>query len=82
MAGNEKEAATQSVNRFNGEDEDEDPGKQLKKWKTWAQAEMMTIRDLQDDQKAPWLLTLLDGKAWDACEHLTLDQLAKRVAIS
>eukprot|EP00435_Cladocopium_sp_Y103_P057771 s2526_g20.t1 len=75
MAGNEKEAASHgSCKRFNGDDED--PGKQLRKWKTWAQAKMMTIKDLKPTQKAPWLLTLLDGKAWDACEHLTLDQLA------
>ena len=75
MAGTEKDgAAGSSVKRFSGDDED--PGKQLKKWKTWARAKMMTLKDLTTQQKAPWLLTLLDGKAWDACEHLTLEQLA------
>eukprot|EP00435_Cladocopium_sp_Y103_P036191 s2735_g9.t1 len=75
MAGNEKDSAAGSaVKRFAGDDED--PGKQLKKWKTWARAKMMTLKDLTKQQRAPWLLTLLDGKAWDACEHLTLEQLA------
>eukprot|EP00435_Cladocopium_sp_Y103_P030061 s1739_g7.t1 len=75
MAGYEKEGPQGgAVKRFNGEDED--PGKQLKKWRTWALAKMMTIKDLTKAQRAPWLLTLLDGKAWDACEHLSLEQLA------
>eukprot|EP00435_Cladocopium_sp_Y103_P057558 s34_g19.t2 len=74
MAGKD-EASHGSCKRFSGDDED--PGKQLRKWKTWAQAKMMTIKDLKDEQKAPWLLTLLDGRAWDACEHLTLDEIAK-----
>ena len=74
MAGNDKDLSTGAIKRFNGEDED--PGKQLRKWQTWARAKMMTIKDLAKSQRAPWLLTLLDGKAWDACEHLTLEQLA------
>ena len=75
MAGNEKDSAAGSaVKRFSGDDED--PGKQLKKWRAWARAKMMTLKDLSKQQRAPWLLTLLDGKAWDACEHLTLEQLA------
>ena len=63
-----------SVKHFNGEDED--AGKALRKWKTWAQAKLLTIKDLKTQQRGPWLLTLLDGKAWDACEHLTLEELA------
>jgi hypothetical protein len=63
-----------AVKHFNGEDGD--PGKQLKQWRTWALAKMMTIKDLAKGQRAPWLLTLLDGKAWDACAHLSLEQLS------
>ena len=62
------------LKRFNGEDDDS--GKQLKKWRTWAMAKMATMKDLQKSQRGPWLFTLLEGRAWDACEHFTLDQLA------
>ena len=68
MAGNEKDALSGgTVKRVKGDDED--PGKQVRKWRTWAQAKMMTSKDLSKAQRAPWLLTLLDGKAWDAWEH-------------
>eukprot|EP00435_Cladocopium_sp_Y103_P053201 s487_g17.t1 len=77
MAGNERDSSA-AVKRFDGEGED--PGKQLKKWRTWALAKMMTLKDLNKQQRAPWLLTLLDGKAWDACEHLTLEQLSEEEA--
>ena len=60
--------------RFDGEGDD--PGKALKKWKTWAQAKLVTLKDIKPEQRGPWILTLLDGRAWDACEHLTLDDLA------
>ena len=33
--------------------------------------------DIKPEQKGPWLFTLLEGKAWDACEHLSLEELAK-----
>lgn len=62
------------LKRFNGEDDDS--GKQLKKWRTWALAKMATMKDLQKAQRGPWLFTLLEGRAWDACEHFTLEQLA------
>ena len=62
------------LKRFNGEDDDS--GKQLKKWRTWAMAKMATMKDLQKAQRAPWLFTLLEGRAWDACEHFTLEQLS------
>ena len=62
------------LKRFNGEDDDS--GKQLKRWRTWALAKMATMKDLQKAQRAPWLFTLLEGRAWDACEHFTLEQLA------
>ena len=64
-----------SLRRFNGEDED--PGKALKRWKLWAKAKLMTLKDFKKEQRGPWLFTLLEGKAWDACEHLSLDELAK-----
>lgn len=66
--------ADRGLKRFSGEDDD--AGKALRRWKTWAQAKMMTMKDLKPNQKGPWLLTLLDARAWDCCEHLTLDQLA------
>ena len=37
---------------------------------------MLTIKDLQREQRGPWLLTLLEGKAWDCCEHLTIEEIA------
>ena len=74
MAGYEKDGLQGgAIKHSNGEDDD--PGKLLKKWRTWALAKMMTIKDLAKGQRAPWLLTFLDGKAWDACEHLSLDAL-------
>ena len=62
------------LRRFDGEGED--PGKSLKKWRTWAQAKMLTLKDVKAEQRGPWLFTLLDGKAWDAREHVTLEELA------
>ena len=63
-----------NLKRFNGEDED--PGKALKRWKLWATARMLTCKDLKPEHRGPWVFTLLDGKAWDACEHLSLDKLS------
>ena len=68
-------ADERGLKRFNGEDDD--AGKQLRRWRAWAQAKMMTMKDLQEKQKGPWIYTLLDGKAWDAVEHVTLEDLAK-----
>eukprot|EP00435_Cladocopium_sp_Y103_P016862 s1030_g4.t1 len=62
------------LKRFNGDVED--PGKALRQWKSWAQAKMMTMKDLTAKQRAPWIYTLLDGSAWEAVEHLTLESLA------
>lgn len=59
--------------RFSGEDDD--GGKQLKRWRQWATAKTLTMKDLKKDQRGPFLLTLLDGAAWDCCEHITIDQL-------
>ena len=64
-----------NLRRFNGEDDD--PGKALKKWKLWAKAKMLTFKDFKPEQEGPWIFTLLDGRAWDACEHLTLEDLSK-----
>lgn len=36
----------------------------------------MTFKDMKKEQRGPWLLTLLDGKAWDAVEHISLETLA------
>ena len=37
---------------------------------------MLTYKDLKPEQKGPWVFKLLGGKAWDACEHLSLDKLS------
>ena len=63
-----------SLKRFSGDDDD--AGKQLKRWKAWAQAKMATMKDLKKEQRAPWIFTLLDGNAWECCEHYTLQQLS------
>ncbi len=63
-----------SLRRFNGEDDD--AGKQLKRWKAWAMAKMATLKDLKKEQRAPWIFTLLDGAAWECCEHFTLQELS------
>jgi hypothetical protein len=68
-------AEEKGLKRFNGEDED--PGKALKKWRLWATAKMLTCKDLKKEQRGPWVFTLLDGKAWDACEHLSLEKLSE-----
>ena len=70
MASDEK-----SLKRFSGEDDD--AGKQLRKWKMWCNAKMATMKDLQAKQRGPWVYTLLDGKALEACEHLKLEDLMK-----
>ena len=42
----------------------------------WATARMLTYKDLKPEQRGPWIFKLLGGKAWDACEHLSLDKLS------
>ena len=37
---------------------------------------MVTYKDLKPEQCGPCVFTLLDGKAWDAVEHLVLDKLS------
>ena len=61
------------LKRFSGEDDD--AGKSLKRWRAWASA-MLSVKDLPAKQRGQWLFTLLDGKALEACEHLTLTELA------
>ncbi len=68
-----------SLKRFDGDDDDDDDaddddddddaGKQPKRWKAWAMAKIATMKDLKKEQRAPWVLTLLDGSAWECCEH-------------
>ncbi|CAE7244986.1 GIP, partial [Symbiodinium sp. CCMP2456] len=38
---------------------------------------MVTMKDLSEKQKGPWIYTLLDGRALEAVEHLTLTDLVK-----
>lgn len=64
-----------NLKRYDGEGDD--PGKSLRKFKLWASARMLTYKDLKSEQKGPWLFTLLDGKAWDACEHLSIEDISK-----
>ncbi|CAE7347138.1 RE1, partial [Symbiodinium microadriaticum] len=64
------------LKRFSGDDAD-DAGKQLRKFRNWAEAKMVTMKDLSDKQKGPWIYTLLDGRALEAVEHLTLTDLVK-----
>ena len=61
------------LKRFSGDDDD--PGKALKRWKLWCTAKMMTMKDLKPHQKGPWVFTLLDGKAWEAVENMTLEDI-------
>ena len=67
-------ADERSLKRFNGEGDDS--GKDLRKWKAWAQAKLMTMEKMNSKQHGPWLFTLLDGSALEACEHLLLSELA------
>ena len=60
--------------RFSGEQLD---GKELKRWKLWAQAKMASTKDLGSKQRGPWVFTLLDGLALETVEHLTLEQLSE-----
>ena len=66
------EERSSNLQRFSGDDDD--AGKALKKWKAWVLARMITVKDLSKEQRGPWLFTLLDGRALEACEHLTLEQ--------
>ena len=63
------------LKRFDGEADD--AGKQLKKWKAWAQAKMASMKDFSPKQQGPWVYTLLDGKALESVEHLVLEDLMK-----
>eukprot|EP00434_Breviolum_minutum_P004560 symbB.v1.2.004023.t1/scaffold227.1/size261201/9 len=60
--------------RFSGEGDDS--GKALKRWRQWCLAKMATVKDLNAKQRGPWVYTLLDGAAWEAVEHLTLEDLS------
>ena len=63
-----------ALKRFHGESED--PGKDLKRWKAWATAKLATLKDIKPPQKGPWLFTLLDGAAFEAVEHFSLEDIA------
>ena len=62
-----------SLKRFNGDDDD--PGKALKRWKLWCAAKTMTMKDRKPHRKGPWVFTLLDGKAWEVVENMTLEDI-------
>lgn len=67
-----KDGQTGQFKRFSGESLD---GRELRKWKLWAQAKMAATKDLDRKQRGPWVFTLLDGLALETCEHLSLTQL-------
>ena len=54
----------------------DDPGKELRRCKAWAQAKLMTLDKLTEKQRGPRLFTLLSGAACEAVEHFTLEELA------
>ena len=60
--------------RFSGDGDD--TGKALKRWRQWCLAKMATVKDLTPKQRGPWVYTLLDGAAWEAVEHLSLEDLS------
>ena len=60
--------------RFSGDGDDS--GKALKRWRQWCLAKMATVKDLATKQRGPWVYTLLDGAAWEAVEHLSLEDLS------
>ena len=67
-------AEERHLRRFSGDDDD--AGKQLKRWKLWCQAKMLTVKDLQKSQRGPWIYTLLEGSALESVEHLTLEDIS------
>lgn len=74
MADVKSDSGGGQFKRFSGESLD---GKELKKWKLWAQAKMAATKDLSEKQRGPWVFTLLDGLALETVEHLTLEQLTE-----
>lgn len=74
---NRSESQAGQFKRFSGESLD---GKELKRWKLWAQAKMAATRELQKTHRGPWVFTLLDGLALETVEHLSLEQLTERMA--
>jgi hypothetical protein len=67
-------ADERSLKRFSGDVDD--PGKELRKWKAWAQAKLVTMEKLTEKQRGPWLFTLLDGAAYEAVEHFSLEEMS------
>ena len=67
-------AEERNYRRFSGDEDD--AGKQLKRWKLWCQAKMLTVKDLQKSQRGPWIYTLLEGSALESVEHLTLADIS------
>ena len=58
-------AEKNAFRRFSGDSDD--AGKQLKRWKLWCQAKMMTVKDLQKTQRGPWVyIPSWQGVPWSA----------------
>ena len=61
-----------NTRRFSGESLDP---KEYRRWKLWAEAKMASTKDMTAGQRGPFVLCLLDGVAFETCEHLSLDKL-------
>ena len=61
-----------NTRRFSGESLDP---KEYRRWKLWAEAKMASTKDMTAGQRGPFVLCLLDGVAFETCEHLPLDKL-------
>eukprot|EP00435_Cladocopium_sp_Y103_P064168 s612_g25.t2 len=70
MASNDKEFGNSK--RFSGDALDP---LEYRRWRLWVEARMASQKDLQPQQRGPFVFCLLDGTALETVEHLSLDQL-------
>ena len=59
---------------FSGEDEDP---KEYRRWKLWLTNKLLTMEKLERKAYASFLITLLQGKALEAVEHLQPEEYQK-----
>ena len=70
MASNDKDSGNNK--RFAGDALDP---LEYRRWRLWVEARMASQKDMQPQQRGPFVFCLLDGTALETVEHLTLDQL-------
>jgi hypothetical protein len=70
MASNDKDSGNNK--RFTGDALDP---LEYRRWRLWVEARMASQKDMQPQQRGPFVFCLLDGTALETVEHLTLDQL-------